>query len=162
MSPSLGFSDERQRTFAKYNTTLGDFYGGNFWDARATGYRLQNSAAEQGQDPPSDPEEMANLNPACVVKKLSLSKYEFFFEQIPLCCLPADAGAVVPNHAATQITAGPELEIANETLAINSLDHHQSRRERSALRHLALQYRRQELVWRSQSLPIAATRHIPT
>ena len=49
MSPRLGFSDERQRAFAKYNTTQGDFYGGNFWDARATGYRLQNSAAEQGQ-----------------------------------------------------------------------------------------------------------------
>ena len=30
----------------QYNTTQGDFYGGNFWDARATGYRLQNSAAE--------------------------------------------------------------------------------------------------------------------
>src|SRR6202011_5066698 len=34
----------------QYNTTQGDFYGGNFWDARATGFRLQNSAAEQGQD----------------------------------------------------------------------------------------------------------------
>jgi hypothetical protein len=83
-----------------------------------TGYRLQNSAAEQGQDPPSDPEEMANPDPACVVRKLPLSKYKFFFERIPFRCPPADAGVVVPNHAATQITAGPELEIANETLAI--------------------------------------------
>ena len=66
----------------QYNTSQGDFYGGNFWDARATGYRLQNSAAEQGQDPPTDPEEMANPDPACVVWKLSLSKYKFFFEQV--------------------------------------------------------------------------------
>jgi cytochrome c peroxidase len=66
----------------QYNTTQGDFYGGNFWDARATGYRLQNSAAEQGQDPPVDPEEMANPDTACVVWKLSLSQYKFFFEQV--------------------------------------------------------------------------------
>jgi cytochrome c peroxidase len=66
----------------QYNTTQGDFYGGNFWDARATGFRLQNSAAEQGQDPPVDPEEMANPDTACVVWKLSLSKYKSFFEQV--------------------------------------------------------------------------------
>jgi cytochrome c peroxidase len=66
----------------QYNITQGDFYGGNFWDARATGYRLQNSAAEQAQDPPVDPEEMANPDTACVVWKLSLSQYKFFFEQV--------------------------------------------------------------------------------
>src|SRR6202051_2615180 len=66
----------------QYNATQGDFYGGNFWDARATGFRLQNSAAEQGQDPPVDPEEMANPDTACVVWKLSLSNYKFFFEQV--------------------------------------------------------------------------------
>src|ERR1700751_1989263 len=66
----------------QYNTTQGDFYGGNFWDARATGYRLQNSAAEQGQDPPVDPEEMANPDTACIVWKLSIGKYKAFFEQV--------------------------------------------------------------------------------
>jgi cytochrome c peroxidase len=66
----------------QFNPTQGDFYGGNFWDARATGYRLQNSAAEQAQDPPVDPEEMANPDTACVVWKLSLSAYAFFFEQV--------------------------------------------------------------------------------
>jgi cytochrome c peroxidase len=66
----------------QYNITQGDFYGGNFWDARATGYRLQNSAAEQAQGPPVDSEEMANPDTACVVWKLSLSKYKFFFEQV--------------------------------------------------------------------------------
>src|ERR1700680_992932 len=66
----------------QYNATQGDFYGGNFWDARATGYRLQNSAAEQGQDPPVDPEEMANPDNGCVVWKLSQRSYKFFFEQV--------------------------------------------------------------------------------
>src|SRR5882762_1735339 len=65
-----------------FNQSQADFYGGNFWDGRATGYKLQNSAAEQGQDPPTDPEEMANPDPACVVWKLSLSKYKAFFEQV--------------------------------------------------------------------------------
>jgi cytochrome c peroxidase len=66
----------------QYNQSQGDFYGGNFWDGRATGYKLQNSSAEQGQDPPVDPEEMANPDTACVVWKVSLSKYKFFFEQV--------------------------------------------------------------------------------
>ena len=65
-----------------FNTSQADFYGGNFWDGRATGYKLQNSAAEQGQDPPLDPEEMANPDPACVVWKISTSKYRFFFEVV--------------------------------------------------------------------------------
>ena len=66
----------------QYNQSQADFYGGNFWDARATGYKLQNSSAEQGQDPPVDPEEMANPDTACIVWKLSLSKYKFFFEEV--------------------------------------------------------------------------------
>ena len=30
-----------------YNATQQDFYGGNFWDMRATGSRLQSASAEQ-------------------------------------------------------------------------------------------------------------------
>ena len=65
-----------------YDPGLHTWLGGNFWDGRASGYRLQNSSAEQAQDPPVDPEEMANPDTACVVYKLSLSKYKFFFEQV--------------------------------------------------------------------------------
>lgn len=32
-----------------YNATQGGFYGGNFWDMRATGVRLDNPAAEQAE-----------------------------------------------------------------------------------------------------------------
>jgi len=66
----------------QFNTTQGDFYGGNFWDARATGFRLHNSAAEQAKDPPLDTQEMANPDFACVVFKLSQSVYASFFEQV--------------------------------------------------------------------------------
>jgi cytochrome c peroxidase len=103
----------------QYNTTQGDFYGGNFWDARATGFRLQNSAAEQGQDPPVDPEEMANPDTACVVWKLSLSKYKFFFEQVwgtgsLDIAWPADVAKVcsTPKGAATFGTNATPLSLS--------------------------------------------------
>lgn len=65
-----------------YNKAQQDFYGGNFWDLRATGYKLQNPAAEQAQDPPVDPNEMALPDPACLVYRLSQSAYRPFFESI--------------------------------------------------------------------------------
>jgi len=65
-----------------YNPSQADFYGGNFWDGRATGYKIQSSAANQAQDPPLDPEEMANPDSACVVWKISQSAYKSFFETI--------------------------------------------------------------------------------
>jgi len=66
----------------QYNATQGDFYGGNFWDGRATGYPLAKLRRGTRQDPPVDPEEMANPDTACVVWKLSQSNYKFFFEQV--------------------------------------------------------------------------------
>jgi cytochrome c peroxidase len=65
-----------------YNQTQQDFYGGNFWDLRATGYKLQNPAAEQAQDPPVDPNEMGLPDSACVVLRLSQSLYRPLFETI--------------------------------------------------------------------------------
>jgi cytochrome c peroxidase len=72
-------------TFApqlQYNTTQASFYGGNFWDGRATGYRLGSPAAEQAQSPPVDPDEMANPDTACVVWKLTTGKYKAVFEEV--------------------------------------------------------------------------------
>jgi cytochrome c peroxidase len=66
----------------QYNKMQGDFYGGNFWDLRATGDKLQNPAAEQAQDPPIDPNEMGFPDTACVVRRLSLSPYRSFFEAV--------------------------------------------------------------------------------
>lgn len=66
----------------KYNSTQQDFYGGNFWDLRATGYKLQNPAAEQAQNPPIDPNEMGFSDSACVVRRLSQSPYRTLFETV--------------------------------------------------------------------------------
>ena len=66
----------------QYNQTQGDFYGGNFWDLRATGVFLQNPAADQAQDPPVDPNEMGMPDTACVVRRLSQNPYRWFFEAV--------------------------------------------------------------------------------
>ena len=58
------------------------FIGGNFWDARATGLRLQSPTAEQAEGSPLNPTEMANRDPACVVRRISQSRYRSFFEQV--------------------------------------------------------------------------------
>jgi cytochrome c peroxidase len=65
-----------------YNKSQQDFYGGNFWDLRATGYKLQNPAAEQAQGPPVDPNEMGLPDPACLVYRLSQSLYRPLFESV--------------------------------------------------------------------------------
>src|SRR5258706_9721150 len=66
----------------QYNKTQGDFYGGNFWDMRATGFALQNPAAEQAKDPPIDPNEMGLPDTACVVRRISLGPYRSMFESV--------------------------------------------------------------------------------
>ena len=65
-----------------YNATQNSFYGGNFWDMRATGVRLTNPAAEQAQGPPTNPVEMGNIDTACVVWKASQSDYASLIESI--------------------------------------------------------------------------------
>jgi cytochrome c peroxidase len=65
-----------------YRASTEDFVGGNFWDLRATGLRLRNPAASQSQGSPLNPEEMANLEPACVVRRISQSRYRSLFEGV--------------------------------------------------------------------------------
>jgi cytochrome c peroxidase len=66
----------------QYDATQGAFFGGNFWDSRATGYLIRNPSAEQSQFPPVDPDEMGNPDTACVTFKLSLAAYRPLFEEI--------------------------------------------------------------------------------
>lgn len=65
-----------------YNELQGDFVGGNFWDMRASGYRLQNPSAEQAQGPPTNPVEMGLPDPACVAYRLSHAPYRKLFETV--------------------------------------------------------------------------------
>jgi cytochrome c peroxidase len=97
------------------------FIGGNFWDLRATGLRLGNSAAAQAQGSPVNPTEMANREPACVVRRISQRPYRVLFEQVlgPRSFdihWPANVDALcsVPNNnPATRI--GSEVPGPNDT-----------------------------------------------
>lgn len=58
------------------------FIGGNFWDLRATGLRLQSPAAMQAHGSPLNPLEMANPDPACIVHRISQRPYRELFESV--------------------------------------------------------------------------------
>ena len=88
-----------------YNTTQELFFGGNFWDGRATGMKLQAPDAEQAQGPPVDPLEMGNPDIACIAYKISLAPYRRLFELVWGDSFdiqwPADTAAIcaTPNGA---------------------------------------------------------------
>jgi cytochrome c peroxidase len=65
-----------------YNTLQEDFVGGNFWDMRASGYRLQSPSAEQAQGPPTNPVEMGLPESACIAYRLSSASYRKLFETV--------------------------------------------------------------------------------
>jgi cytochrome c peroxidase len=65
-----------------YNALQGDFVGGNFWDMRASGYRLQSPSAEQAQGPPTNPVEMGLPDSACLAYRLSQAPYRKLFETV--------------------------------------------------------------------------------
>ena len=61
---------------------LAAFFGGNFWDGRATGYKLQSPDAQQAQGPPVDPLEMGFPDTACIAFRISQSVYAPLFEAV--------------------------------------------------------------------------------
>jgi cytochrome c peroxidase len=98
-----------------YNATQGSFYGGNFWDMRATGIRLGNPAAEQAEGPPVNPVEMGNIDTACVVWKASDSQYASLITSI----WGAQSFAIHwPGNVAT-ICAKPGPPPANDPLPVH-------------------------------------------
>ena len=115
----------------EYNTTQALFFGGNFWDARSTGYELQSADAEQAQHPPVDSQEMGFADTACIAYRLSTAVYRPLFDQIwgdgfdinwpnstaEICATPA--GAARFNGSATPIP----LTAPDRTKANNIYDH---------------------------------------
>jgi cytochrome c peroxidase len=65
-----------------YNTTQAAFFGGNFWDSRATGYLLGSPDEEQAQHPPVDTQEHALPDTACIAFKLQTAAYKDLFETV--------------------------------------------------------------------------------
>ncbi len=58
------------------------FKGGNFWDGRATGWKLGNPAADQAQGPFLNPVEQALPDAACVVNRVCEGDYGGLFRQV--------------------------------------------------------------------------------
>jgi cytochrome c peroxidase len=139
-SPNERISSRRPQTYAyapfspvlHYNNTQNDFYGGNFWDMRAGGIRLDNPASEQAQGPPTNPVEMGNLDIATYVYKISISKEAPFFEAL------WGKGSLSsihfpPNIATLAMIPGPTtsaqpgafalMTVADQNLVISAFDH---------------------------------------
>jgi cytochrome c peroxidase len=68
--------------FPKLRLLFGRFIGGNFWDGRSTGYKLQSPDAEQAQHPPVDTQEMGFPDTACIALRLSQAVYRPLFELV--------------------------------------------------------------------------------
>ena len=64
------------------NETQGAFFGGNFWDSRATGYLLGSPDANQAQGPPVDTGEHMLPDTACVAFRLQSAVYKSFFIEL--------------------------------------------------------------------------------
>src|SRR5437870_5017417 len=103
------------------NETQALFFGGNFWDSRATGYLLQNPDAEQAQHPPVDTQEHGFPDTACIAFRLSQAEYRPLFEQVwgkdslnikfpskteEICATPG--GAAVFGTDTTPVKLSPE------------------------------------------------------
>src|SRR5258708_769163 len=116
----------------QYNATQGAFFGGHFWDSRATGYLLRSPDAEQSQFPPVDPLEMGNPDTACITYKLSLAAYRPLFEEVwgkgsfaitfppdtaSICATPG--GAAIFGGSATPVALSP----GDRTKSNNVYDH---------------------------------------
>lgn len=65
----------------KLDAVLG-FVGGNFWDGRATGWKLGNPAADQAQGPFLNPVEQALPDAACVVNRVCQGDYGNLFRRV--------------------------------------------------------------------------------
>ncbi|CAK9059725.1 Methylamine utilization protein MauG [Durusdinium trenchii] len=116
----------------QYNETQGDFYGGNFWDGRATGLLLQNPNAEQATDPPVSAGEMGFPDIACIVFRISQAEYRPLFEAVwgegsldiawpddaeEICATPAGATVFGDDTEPLNISATDRL------IATNAFDH---------------------------------------
>jgi cytochrome c peroxidase len=114
-----------------FNSTQGLFFGGNFWDGRATGMKLQAPDAEQAQGPPVDPLEMGFPDTACIAFRLSTAVYRPLFELVWGVDFdiqwPSDTAAIcaTPNGAAKFGGSATPISLTpvDRTKANNIYDH---------------------------------------
>jgi cytochrome c peroxidase len=137
--PDERISARRPQTYAyapfspvlHFNDTVMDFYGGNFWDMRAGGIRLENPASEQAQGPPTNPVEMGNFDIVTYVYKISKSQYAKSFEEYwgkgSLSSIHFPAGtatfAATPGPAPNPDPLLAMMSQADQNLVISAFDH---------------------------------------
>ena len=112
----------------QYNKAQGDFYGGNFWDGRATGLLLQTPNAEQATDPPVSAGEMGFPDVACIVWRLSEAEYRPLFEAVwgagalaidwpadveEICTTPAGSARFGDDAEPVALGADDRLKVTN-------------------------------------------------
>jgi len=114
----------------QYNEEQQLFFGGNFWDSRATGYLLRNPDANQAQGPPVDTQEMGNPDTACIAYKLSKAVYRPLFETVwgkdsLNINFPSDTADICskPGGAFGSDTTPVKLSPDDRTKANNVYDH---------------------------------------
>jgi cytochrome c peroxidase len=115
----------------EFNNEQGLFFGGNFWDARSTGYKLQSADSEQAQHPPVDTGEMGFPDTACIALRLQTAEYRPLFETVWGDSLninfPSDAEAIcdTPGGAATLGTSATPIDLSptERAKANNIYDH---------------------------------------
>jgi cytochrome c peroxidase len=100
-----------------YDTTQKNFYGGNFWDGRATGTHLDNPAAEQAQGPPDNPAEMGFTDFACFVFRASRAHYSTLAEavwgpQIFAIAWPQDTETICSQPGLNYDPANPAIHLS--------------------------------------------------
>src|ERR1700731_465610 len=115
----------------QYNQGQGLFFGGEFWDGRATGFKLESPDAEQAQHPPVDTGEMGFADTACIAFRIAEAPYRPLFELVwgadfdirwpanaaEICAIPG--GARRFGGSATPIALSP----VDRTKANNIYDH---------------------------------------
>jgi cytochrome c peroxidase len=115
-----------------YNTTQWAFFGGNFWDARATGYKLQSPDANQAQGPPLDTQEMGSPDLACIAFKISHAVYLPLYKTVwgddpSSIAFPADTASICATPGGAAVFAGNPSPVAlsaeDRTKANNVYDH---------------------------------------
>jgi cytochrome c peroxidase len=114
----------------QYNQEQGLFFGGNFWDSRATGYLLRSPDAHQAQGPPVDTQEMGNPDTACIAFKLSRAPYRPLFELVWgkgsfAISFPANTSSIcaTPGGAFGTNTTPVNLSAADRTRSNDVYDH---------------------------------------
>lgn len=76
-TPSSAYASYAPRL--RYDKTHGGFVGGNFWDGRATGWKVGNPAADQAQGPFLNPVEQALPSASSVVERVCSAAYAASF-----------------------------------------------------------------------------------